>query len=282
MKRAFILANTHFFKHIGTIKFWAPLVIALSAACGAAIPLARMTAEYKTSVNGFMAAFMFSDKLTTFVIFLGFYVLIADLPLKDSQQNFLLIRSGKRAWIFSQVIYILYITAIYFAFVLAAFFTALLPKLGFDPDNWGKIARACSVPSAQGKFLLRIRASQSALSDYTPIEAFGYGAGMALFIALALGILALTLNLIFKNKSGTVVVGVLIFLVNFVDWINAVSIKAFYISPLGWCSLNNMDKNGTSVMPDFSYATGVTAAVTCVCVIALAVYGNKRGKFNLN
>lgn len=282
MKRAFILANTHLFKHIGTIKFWAPFVIALSAVCGAAIPLARMTAEYKTPVNGFMAAFMFSDKLTTFVIFLGFYVLIANLPLKDNQQNFLLIRSGKRAWIFSQVIYILYITAIYFAFVLAAFFAALLPKLGFDPDNWGRIARTCSVPSAQGKFLLRIRASQSALSDYTPIEAFGYGAGMALFIALALGILALTLNLIFKNKSGTIVVGVLIFLVNFVDWINAVSIKAFYISPLGWCSLNNMDKNGTSVMPDFSYAISVTAAVICVCVIVLAAYGNRRSKFNLN
>ena len=105
---------------------------------------------------------------------------------------------------------------------------------------------------------------------------------MALFIALALGILALTLNLIFKNKSGTVVVGVLIFLVNFVDWINAVSIKAFYISPLGWCSINNMDKNGTSVMPDFSYAVGVTAAVICACVIVLAIYGSKRGKFSLN
>lgn len=282
MKRAFILANTHLFKHIGTIKFWAPFVFALSAAFGAAIPLARMTAEYKMPVNGFAAAFMFSDKLTTFVVFLGFYVLLADLPLKDSQQNFLLIRSGKRAWIFSQVIYILYITAIYFAFVLAAFFAVLLPRLGFDPDNWGKIARTCSVPSAQGKFLLRIRASQSALSDYTPIEAFGYGMGMALFIALALGILALTLNLTFKNKSGTVVVGVLIFLVNFVDWINAISIKAFYISPLGWCSLNNMDKNGTSVMPDFSYAITVTAAVICACVIALSIYGNKRGNFKLN
>lgn len=281
MKRAFILANSHLFKHVGTIRFWAPFIFALSAVYNAAVPVARMTAEYKTPANGFLAAFMFSDRLSTFVIFLGFYVLVTDLPLKDSQQNFLLIRSGKRAWIFSQVIYIFYITAIYFAFVLADFFAMLLPRLGFDINNWGKIARTCSIPNAQAKFLLRIRPSQSALSDYVPLEAFVCGVGMAVFIALALAVFMFTLNLILKNKSGTVVVGVLIFLVNFVDWINAIDVRAFYISPLGWCSINNMDKNGTSIMPDFSYAIIVISAVFLACVIALIFYGNKKTKFTL-
>lgn len=276
MKRAFTLANSHLLNHIGTIKFWAPLIIALSAVYNAAVPLARMTERYQTPVNGFMAGLMFSDSLTTFVIFLGFYILITDLPLKDSQQNFLLIRSGKRAWIFSQVIYIFYVTVIYFLFVFAAFYIMQLPRLGFDINNWGKIARSTSNPDVP----LRIRATEAIQADYTPIEAFVCSVGMALFIALTLAIMMFTLNMIFKNKSGNVIVGILIFIVNFVNQ-NADGFSPFYFSPLGWCSLIIMDKNQTSKMPDFSYAVIVISAAILACVTAMIIYGNKKSKFIL-
>lgn len=279
MKRSFILANNHLFNHIGTIKFWAPFIIALSGVYGAAVPLAEMTAKYHTPVNGFMMGLIFSNPsyvYTTFILFLGFYLLINDLPLKDSQQNFLLIRSGKRAWIFSQIIYIFYVTLIYFSFIFAALFVFQLPRLGFDAENWGKIARSSTTPNTK----MVIIATDSIREDYTPLEAFACSVGMAFLLALMVALVMLTLNLIFKNKTGTIIAGLLIFLVNIVHAKGFGSLP-FYISPLGWCSLAIMDKNGTSRRPDFSYAITVISAAILACVIALIIYGNKKSKFTL-
>lgn len=276
MKRSFILANNHFFNHIGTIKFWAPFIIALSGVYGAAVPLAEMTAKYQTPVNGFITGLIFSSAHTTFILFLGFYLLINDLPLKDSQQNFLLIRSGKRVWIFSQIIYIFYVTLIYFSFIFAALFVFQLPRLGFDAENWGKIARSSTTPGTK----MLIIATDAIREDYTPLEAFASSVGMAFLLALMVALVMLTLNLIFKNKTGTIIAGLLIFLVNIVHAKGFGSLP-FYISPLGWCSLVIMDKNGTSWMPDFSYALFVISAAILACITALIIYGNKKSKFTL-
>ncbi len=67
----------------------------------------------------------------------------------------------------------------------------------------------------------------------------------------------------------------------FVSDVNAIDVKMYYFSPIGWCSLSLMDKNRTSVMPDFSYAVIVLTIILLVTLTTSYFYGNKKSKFNL-
>ena len=85
----------NFIKHIGSVQFWTPFVLAVAVVYNAVNPLSQMVKHYSEPVSAFTATFLFSDKLSVFLLFVGVFILFSDLPFKDNQQFFLLVRSGK-------------------------------------------------------------------------------------------------------------------------------------------------------------------------------------------
>ncbi len=185
MKCILALLKINFLKHIRTIKFWTPFILAFSTIYIMTAPICKITSEYRTPINGFSAAFLFSDKYTTFVLFLGLFILLADMPMKDNQQNFLLVRSGKMSWVFGQLLYIILVVFVYLAFSLASFFIVLSSWIAFDAVNWGKVVKTISGTNAYDVFDLSLRMPQKVITDYSPLEAFGYAVGMAFLLLSA-------------------------------------------------------------------------------------------------
>ncbi len=129
------LTKINLYKHLGTVNFWIPFILAVAAVYEFSHSLSDMARYYSLPVNGFAATFLFTSLNQTFIIFLGIFILFSDLPFKDNQQMFLISRSGKRAWIFSQIFYVIIVSLVYFLFIFACFCVVLLPNLGFSTES---------------------------------------------------------------------------------------------------------------------------------------------------
>ncbi len=119
-------------KSLGTVQFWAPFVLAFGAVLNAAQPISDITAHYSYPVNAFSAAFLLSDRLTAFTIFWGVFILFSEIPFRDNNQTLLLARSGKRPWIFGQVVYVIGVSVIYFACIFAFYCLILAARINFS------------------------------------------------------------------------------------------------------------------------------------------------------
>lgn len=114
---------------------------------------------------------------------------------------------------------------------------------------------------------------QNVLSEFLPIEAFSVSFSLAILISITLGVIILSFNLIAKRNSGLIVSGFFIFLYLFLSYVNAISEVMFYFSPLGWCSLILLDKNGSSPLPSAKYAAS-TLGVTLILLLVAVLHGH--------
>lgn len=280
MLSIFRLTAINFYKHLTTVNFWVPFILAVAAVSEFSRSLAEMAKYYSIPVNGFSVSFLFTSLNQVIIIFLGIFILFSDLPFNDNQQMFLVSRSGKRAWIFSQVLYVLLVSLMYLAFIFMCFCIAIFPNLGFSVDSWGKIIKTVAATNAQQTFNLNFSVPQSVLSDFSPLEGFLCSFGIAYASAVILGLITLLFNLALKHNVGNAVSGALIFMYMFLNMRHVTLL--YYLSPLNWCSLLVMDKNGVSVYPDVSWII----TVVCICfaleIIALYIFGGKKVKFVLD
>ncbi len=279
------LTKINLLKHIGSVNFWTPFVLALAAVYEEAHPFGELGAKYSIPVNGFSAAFLWTGELTVFILFLGIFIMFCDLPFKDNQQMFLLPRSGKRVWIFSQVLYVLFVSFIYMAFIFVCFCVIVAPDIAFDAGNWGKIIRSAASTGIGRQFGLRITVEENVLVDFTPLEGFLFSFGMAYAVAVIIGLISFTLNMIVKHNSGIVASGALIFVYMVGSTMGSVVSDGFilsYFSPLKWCSLTLADRHGVSGFPDVSWVIAVSCIAFAVEVVALYIFGSKKMKFVLD
>lgn len=280
MLSALKLTRINLYKHLTTVNFWIPFILVVAAVYEFTHSLTYMAAYYSIPVNGFAVSFLFTSLNQTFIIFLGVFILFSDLPFKDNQQMFMISRAGKRAWIFSQVFYVLIVLLMYFAFIFICFCAISLPNVGFNTDSWGKIIKTIAATDAADSFELMIKVPQNVLTDFSPLEAFLFSFSISYAVALALGLLSLLFNLTIKRKSGTIISGALVFILMFTHMQD--SNILYYFSPIDWCSILIMDKKGISAYPDVLWIIMVLSIWIFVEIIALFVAGGKNINFVLD
>lgn len=274
------LTKINLYKHIGSVNFWVPFLLALAAVYEDAHPFGLLGAKYSIPVNGFASGLIWTFSFTVFILFLGIFIMFCDLPFNDNQQMFLLSRSGKRAWIFSQVLYVMFVSFVYMVFIFVCFCIFTFPNIAFDTGNWGKIIKSMASTSIGESVGMRISVGTNVLNDFSPIEGFLYGFGTAYAVCVILGLIMLTLNMIVKHRSGIVVSGGLIFFYMF--WGAFGHYLGYYFSPLHWISIKNADKRGVSPLPDVSWIITVLCIAFVIEIAALYIFGSKRIKFVLD
>lgn len=280
MLSALRLTKINLYKHLGTVNFWTPFILAIAAVYEFAYHLSNMGAYYSIPVNGFSIAFLLTSLNQVFIIFLGVFILFSDLPFTDNQQMFLVSRSGKRAWIFSQVFYVIIVSLIYFAFIFVCYCITLFPHLSFSAGSWGKIIKTISATNAGDAFNVLFKVSPTVLSDYSPLEAFVFSFGTAIVISIILGLVVLFFNLTIKRNIGVIISGAMVFVYMFV-YMGGSNIT-YYFSPLNWCSIFVADKKGVTYYPDMSWIITVLCVWLALEIIVLFIYGSKKIKFVLD
>ena len=280
MFAALRLTKINLFKHLGTAIFWTPFILATAAVYEFSRSLSDMAKYYSIAANGFSVSFLFTSLNQVFIIFLGVFILFSDLPFKDNQQMFLISRSGKRTWIFSQIFYVILVSLMYFLFIFICYCIALFPHIGFSVDSWGKIIKTISATDAMSKFNVHFKPTSNVLSDFSPLAAFVYSLGTAFAISVILGLIVLLFNLTVKHNVGVIVSGAMVFVYMFV-YMGGGNIS-YYFSPLNWCSILDVDKNGITPRPDVSWIITVLCIFFAAEMIVLFVFGSKKVKFVLD
>lgn len=142
-------------------------------------------------------------------------MLFANAPFDDGHTPFLMIRTGKCAWILGQLFYVLLASLILPLLCYASMLLILLPRLGFSM-NWGGVLKTIASDrgileeygiQASGIFFdSMIMNNMSALE--ATLEAF-----MLVWAGSAfLGIVIFFFNIVCKPGSGVIAAGILVFI----------------------------------------------------------------------
>ena len=220
-------------------------LILITIVGGHAADIIRYEANRNFRCTAWLAPYLFSSPLVLLATTLVIVAIFAELPgERYPALQFLLVRSGRRAWFLGSILY---------AFSTSALLSVLV----------------CAIPLIMGKLDYSITFRSSIfthIAHLTPLEAeiVAFLAFWALFFWV--GVLIACLNICFRGKTGVFVASSLCFL-SYLIGIFPPFPRIQYVSPISWLSINdwNWDKSGAS-FPSPGYIFGflcITGLLFC-------------------
>jgi hypothetical protein len=205
-------------------------------------------------------------------------LLFCDAPFIDSNQQFVMLRAGRKNWGMGQMLYIICASFLYTLFMV---FSSIAVNIGHIDLNtsWGKaliVAGTTNICSLLGIQYDTVRISTSIVKYYTPAQAMFFSFLFLWMICTILGLIIYDLNIIFKsNIAGLFAAGFLILLTALVDGIQ----QYIWFSPVSWCSLNNIDVARTTSLPGIYYVLGIYSQMIAVLLI-IGFFVSKSRRFS--
>lgn len=203
------------------------------------------------------------------ILFMAIVIFIfCDAPFIDSNQSYVVLRSGRRAWNTGQILYVFAGSFIYCIILLAG--TILLNIRHISWSNvWGKVLGVAATDvgklDALGKYYTTIRVPAIVVRYYSPAQAMFFAFLLMWLSYIFIGLLIYVLNIVTNTQvAGALVAGFLVLLTAFVD--GAPLFNRF--SPISWNSLNNIDVGGLTAYPRITYVLG---AYVVMIVLLIAI-----------
>lgn len=208
-------------------------------------------------------------------------LLYCDAPFMDNHTPFVIVRSGRVAWLYGQLIYIIVAGLIYTLYFILASIFVLAPNLTFAND-WGVILKTLAAnPSAgrQHNLVLTVFISEAIVQQFSPLQAMLISLGLFWLTSVFTGLLIFTINLATGRSGGLCAAGAFICMSYFAgiqgrfvfgEWIS-------YLSPLSWASLHNIRWNGGIdligglTQPTAAYAVGCLAGSSVLMAISARI-----------
>lgn len=199
------------------------------------------------------------------LLLLGFLILICDLPLRTSQQQFVLLRTGKRTWLSGQLLYLL---------LICVFFSVLLWV-----SSWLFYATRLEWTSRWGKFLRSTWQGSHVFINSDGLSATLWTVGMQTLICYFLGLLAMLLNLCASKGIGIFLdAGLILFSFLVRLYADAGNMQQMiWISPVSWIDRSLMGHTNQNLPPAI-YGVGMGAAL---CLVLIGILYGSICKYNL-
>lgn len=268
MQKTFLLTRNHIYYTAVQPKFWAAMLMILSANYIKVQPVSQIVFRYNTPVNFGIFALIFSEPFFGAVLSIALLFIFSELPFKNAQQIFLVTRSGKRIWCASQILYIAAVSL----FVLLSVFleTALIcgGKISFENDSWGKVIMSIYNTELGNEYEIAFRggAPYESIIALSPAAALIYAASTELLLSIMTGLLVFSVNLETRGAGGIIVGGVPIALNMFMPYFD--NIRFFRLSPFSWTRMRAVIRLPFLLYPALilgiiSIAAAVLALVKC-------------------
>lgn len=215
-------------------------------------------------ITPYVFPYMMCQPITVMLIMLGVVLLFCDAPFIGSEQPYIIMRSGRKQWVFGSVIYIAFASVVFFLLTIFCTIIILLPVIEFSL-GWGKVIGTFAQTSVASQHGISIPFSQVIFMRYTPLQAMLHSLSNSCLVSFTLGMIIFVLNLRFTRSAGVIGATVLIL------WQMAVTktwsgfIK---YSPVSWVSLSNIDVSSNSLYPSLRYVhiALISAALIIICL----------------
>lgn len=212
----------------------------------------------------------------TMLMLYGFLTVMvfADIPYHNSMSQMIGIRTGRRNWIISQMIYTVELAFFYtLAFVLSSFLF-LLPRIYFT-TGWGEFLTRV----ADGRVEGLSRVTSQMVENYSPVRAVLITFLCVWGVSVFMGMLIFVLRMFISHSVAIAVAGFLAFFSYFVISMGAMVFGNFLykVSPLNWLCLYYIDPAfGYSGVPGLRYV-GVFLTVGSLIFAAAGCMWYLRG-----
>lgn len=202
-------------------------------------------------------------------------MIFSDAPFIDSNQQFVMVRSGRLSWGIGQMLYIVVGSFCYTMFMLLSSIIVNIGHIQLD-TSWGKgliLAATTNLTSALGIQYDTVKVTGSIVRYYTPSQAMLWSFVFLWMICTILGLIIYDLNILFKsNAVGVLVTGFMVFFTAIVDEVQ----QFMWFSPVTWSSLNNIDVAKTTSLPSFYFVLYMYSGAIVILFIMGALLSRSR------
>lgn len=207
-----------------------------------------------------------SDDHVVLIVTLGAMLLFCDAPFIDLEQPYIVLRSGRKTWVWGQILYLAVASFLYTIFTFLMTLLLLLPKLELQFD-WGKVIGTLVQTTTGSEFGISIPFDRYVYFGYSPMGATGISLLLCFSVVLFLGVLMFYLNLRVNRMVGTIASGLLILWQLVIRKTATVFVR---LSPVSWMKLGQIDLDGSTLYPPLSYVMiGLYAMILIFCILSV-------------
>lgn len=245
-------ANHNFQKHIRNPKVIMVFLIFFALILDTHTPFNRLANQFQVKNTPWLFPFFISNIHMGFYILLGYLLLFCDAPFIDRHQPYIIIRIGKRRWLFGQLLYIVSMSFFFVLVIHLCMILVLLPTLSFSTD-WGTVIYTLAKTSVQG-FLPMFHISSAVVSQYTVWQAELISIVIVWLEGITVGSLMFLLNFKFHKVAG-IMAGSIYAGLYFMIKAFATNIPILWkIVPCLWMDFNNMASQRVGMHPGVLYS----------------------------
>lgn len=264
--QAFRIAQLNFLHWKKNPKYSAAILYLILYSYNRLYGLGDYAASLGYSVSPWVFPFMPCMGSSFLPFMLGYVLLISDAPFRTRQQRFIIQRTGKRAWILGQLLYILAVSICFTLLMWILSWLWLLPHLEWNCD-WGRVIRTASLNGIPGTFGVYMEIPYTIIKNTHPFEVMIWSIGSMIAICFLIGIIMAACNLWLRKGWGAIIIATLTAISLVLDGSaqNPGPIRyILWISPLNWMDYSLMGHT-EQYLPSHAFA------ILCPALLGLAL-----------
>lgn len=255
-------------------RLWALLILCLLCFDRYLAPITALAADEGLRIGWTgLTVFLLNDSWLSVMVTLGLLMLLFDVPRTDAAQKYLLLRSGRSAWVRGQILYIMTVTALYMlalGLILLAWIAPWLDRsVGWSPV----IERFAD--GADQIYDSMIGYDPWLLRAYSPFGALIVEVLLHYICFVMLGFIMCLFNGTLGNRAGFLIAAAPAMIDTVIT--EYFSEAAYYFSPLTLTRLSCLDYGDGMMRPTAGYAFIVlTVLAVLTGRLCIRIYGRKE------
>ncbi len=268
IRKVIFLAGNNFRKWSANPRIYMILLLLIGYLNMMLSPIRDFCQTVEYPIAPWVFPFLMTQPYSLLMLLLGLILMFCDAPFIESEQPYIITRTGRMLWTGGQIVYIVLASALYFLSVIFLTVMLLLPCISLE-SGWGKVINTFSQGNA-ARYGVVIPFDYTIVKTLSPMQAMLMEFFICWLLGIVLGILMFCINLRVSRSAGAIFaagIAILPLFVRKTDW------GLHYVSPASWVSLSVLDIAGATSFPSVPYAiTGflfLTAILTVLAMLSM-------------
>ncbi len=221
----------------------------------------------------FMSDYVVATGLMKVLILLVYMVVICNVSKMNNEKYYYVIRSGRKAWILGDVLFIIFVSFIFCIIIYLYSIICFLPNLEFQM-GWGKIIGTLAYTDASIQYGSLFVIPDRIIELYNPLSAVLLSFFLLFLGCAVLGLMIYTANVISKiNILGVAAASFFILFSPIVVYMRLPEL--YWFSPMSWISVGNLYPIRNIEYPSVAFAVIMLMAIIIGFIITLNIYSRR-------
>lgn len=214
-------------------------------------PIRTFCAQTGYAVTPWLFPHFMGEHYIQNIFSLGIVLIFCDAPFIKNNTPYVILRTGRRKWLWSQIGYIVVNSFLYCAALYMVSLILVLPYLTID-GGWGKVIGTLAQTNAFYQ-VGTIRMDYQLIVGFEPWQATFLSVAMGVAVCTFIGLLMMCINLFGHIYLGPVAGAAVAFTPYLAD-IFSDMYAGYYVAPPAWMEITMLGKNSLSPYPTVPYA----------------------------